>query len=157
MLVGQFWGSAVFVFQSLINSFLAGVWNALSRICILKCPLKILSAAFSVSSLLPVMWLRIQYCGYGTAAKRPWRKFMGHYRVHIQNRGLSAYDVMLQQARLLLVPQCLVLNPRAPSGELLSVDGCQIFVVEKSFKNDRCLMLPWCWHHSFINLILNTS
>lgn len=76
--MGQLWGSAVFVFQCLMNSFLAGVWNALSRICILKCPLKILSAAFSVSSLLPVMWLRIQYCGYGTAAKRPWCKFMGH-------------------------------------------------------------------------------
>ena len=64
------------------------------------------------------------------------------YRVHIQNRGLSAYDAMLQQARLLLVPQCLVLDPTGPSGALLSVDGCQIFVVEKSFKNDRCLMLP---------------
>ena len=51
---------------------------------------------------------------------------MSHYRVHVQDQGLSAYYLRgTGGGDSSRVPGCMVLNPTAPTEALLSADGWQ--------------------------------
>lgn len=45
----------------------------------------------------------------------------------------------------------MVLNSIAPSKALASMDRCQIILVERGTKM-RHFILPWCWHHSTVEI-----